>query len=277
MTATQQTDQRAEWGIDYRRRFSLHRTLLGVLGVIVFGYTVYLFAAGNLQWSRTFAYIFDYRILTGVGYTLLYSFLAMLIGVAGGALLSIGLVSRNPVWKILAKGYVALFRALPLIILLLIFYNIAIFLPVVNLGFIQINVNSVVTPFLAAVLGLALHEAAYMAEIIRAGVNGVDRGQSQAAESVGMTYWQSLRWVVFPQAMRLIIPPTANQFISMLKNTSLVVVIAGNDLLTVAKKLYSNNFLTMELLFVAAIWYLVMVLIFSWISGIIERRFSRGI
>ncbi len=91
-----------------------------------------------------------------------------------------------------------------------------------------------------------------------------------------MTRGQAMRWVIMPQAIRLIVPPTANQFISMLKNTSLVVVIAGNDLLTVTKELYSNNFLTMELLFVAAIWYLVLVLIFSWLSGLLERRYSRG-
>ncbi|MCQ9388511.1 ABC transporter permease subunit [Brevibacterium sp. 50QC2O2] len=93
---------------------------------------------------------------------------------------------------------------------------------------------------------------------------------------MGMTRGQAMRWVIMPQAIRLIVPPTANQFISMLKNTSLVVVIAGNDLLTVTKELYSNNFLTMELLFVAAIWYLVLVLIFSWLSGLLERRYSRG-
>src|SRR5699024_11158067 len=118
---------------------------------------------------------------------------------------------------------------------------------------------------------LSLHDALPIS-----GVNGVNRGQSQAAEAIGMTYWQSLRSVVFPQATRLIVPPTANQFISMLKNTSLVVVIAGNDLLTVTKELYSNNFLTMELLFVAAIWYLVMVLIFGWLAHLIELRFNRG-
>src|SRR5699024_326489 len=210
------------------------------------------------------------------GYTLLYSVLAMVIGIAGGSLLAIGMMSRNIVWNTLSKGYVALFRALPLIILLLIFYNIAIFLPSIGFGPVQLDVHSVVTPFLVAVVRLALHDAAYIAEVGRAGVHGVNRGQSQAAGAIGMTYWQSLRSVVFPQATRLIVPPTANQFISMLKNTSLVVVIAGNDLLTVTKELYSNNFLTMELLFVAAIWYLVMVLIFGWLAHLIELRFNRG-
>lgn len=276
MTAASTSTYPNEWTIKYHRQFNLRRTLIGILGIAVVAYIVFLFATGNLQWSKTLAYLFDYRILTGVGYTLLYSVLAMVIGIAGGSLLAIGMMSRNIVWNTLSKGYVAVFRALPLIILLLIFYNIAIFLPYIGFGPFRLDVNSVVTPFLAAVLGLALHEAAYMAEIVRAGVNGVNRGQSQAAEAIGMTYWQSLRSVVFPQATRLIVPPTANQFISMLKNTSLVVVIAGNDLLTVTKELYSNNFLTMELLFVAAIWYLIMVLVFGWLAHLIELRFNRG-
>lgn len=276
MSATQVEAVKDSWKIDYHRRFSVHRLIMGAVGIALVAYIVFLFATGNLQWSKTFAYLFDYRILTGVAYTLLYSVLSMVIGIIGGALLAVGMMSRNIVWNALSKGYVALFRALPLLILLLIFYNIAIFLPHIGFGPLQLDVNKVVTPFAAAVLGLALHEAAYMAEVIRAGINGVNAGQSQAAESIGMTYWQTLRWVIFPQAMRLIVPPTANQFISMLKNTSLVVVIAGNDLLTVAKELYSNNFLTMELLFVAAIWYLVMVLIFTWISNLIERHYNRG-
>jgi polar amino acid transport system permease protein len=206
----------------------------------------------------------------------------MLIGIFGGLLLVIAILSNNIVWANLANAYISLLRSLPLIILLLIFYNIAIFLPQINLGIpfteigYQFSTNKLITPFIAAVLGLALHEAAYMAEIIRAGINGVDTGQNQAAESLGMTFIESLRWVVLPQAVRIIIPPTANQFISMLKNTSLVVVIAGNDLLTVAKSIYSVNYLTMELLFVASIWYLVMVLIFTYGTRYLEARFSRG-
>jgi len=208
--------------------------------------------------------------------------LAMLAGIIGGLVLVVAIMSHNPVWERLARGYIAIFRALPLIVLLLIFYNIAIFLPHLWLGIpgtdigYQFSTNKIITPFLAAVIGLALHEAAYMAEIIRAGINSVDSGQVRAARSIGMTFTESLRWVVFPQAIRIIIPPTANEFVSMLKNTSLVVVIAGNDLLTVAKTLYSQNFLTMELLFVASIWYLVMVLLSTAATGYLEKRYGKG-
>ena len=262
--------------IKYVKPLPPRKIIFGLLGAALFAGVLYLFATGNLQWDKVWLWLFDYRILQGVLNTLIYSFAAMILGIAGGALLAIASISTNRVWRYLAQGYIALFRALPLIILLLILYNIAIFIPRVDLPGMSINVNSIVTPFAAAVLGLALHEAAYMAEIIRAGINGVNKGQLQATESIGMTYTQSLRWVIVPQALRLIVPPTANQFISMLKNTSLVVVIAGNDLLTVAKGLYSNNFLTMELLFVTAIWYLALVMIFTWVASLLERRFSKG-
>ena len=276
------TAAQSDWSINYLRRVSPRRVLTGALGILLVLGLVVVFANGNLEWSKTAQYLFDTRILNGVLYTIVYSVLAMVVGVVGGTVLAVAVMSANPVWRGLAHGYISLFRSLPLLILLLILYNIAIFLPRVSVGIpwtdaaYHVDVNSVVTPFLAAVLGLALHEAAYMAEIIRAGINGVSGGQTQAAESLGMTYGEGLRWVILPQAVRIIVPPTANQFISMLKNTSLVVVIAGHDLLTVTKELYSQNFLTMELLFVAAIWYLVMVLLFSLGSRQVERRFSRG-
>ena len=266
----------------YSKRLNIKSVFAQALGILFVGYILYLFASGDVQWTKVWAFLFDQRVLVGVLYTIVYSVLAMLAGIIGGLVLVVAIMSHNPVWERLARGYIAIFRALPLIVLLLIFYNIAIFLPHLWLGIpgtdigYQFSTNKIITPFLAAVIGLALHEAAYMAEIIRAGINSVDSGQVRAARSIGMTFTESLRWVVFPQAIRIIIPPTANEFVSMLKNTSLVVVIAGNDLLTVAKTLYSQNFLTMELLFVASIWYLVMVLLSTAATGYLEKRYGKG-
>lgn len=266
----------------YSKRLNLSSVFAQALGILFVGYVVYLFASGDVQWTKVWAFLFDQRVLVGVLYTIVYSVLAMAAGIIGGLVLVVAIMSHNPVWERLARGYIAIFRALPLIVLLLIFYNIAIFLPHLWLGIpgtdigYQFSTNKIITPFLAAVIGLALHEAAYMAEIIRAGINSVDAGQVRAARSIGMTFTETLRWVVFPQAIRIIIPPTANEFVSMLKNTSLVVVIAGNDLLTVAKTLYSQNFLTMELLFVASIWYLVMVLLSTAATGYLEKRYGKG-
>lgn len=266
----------------YSKQFNLRSALSQAIGILFVMYVFYLLASGDVQWTKVWAFLVDPRILVGVLYTIVYSVLAMVAGIIGGLVLVVAIMSHNPVWERLARWYIAIFRALPLIVLLLIFYNIAIFLPHLWLGIpgtdigYQFSTNKIITPFLAAVIGLALHEAAYMAEIIRAGINSVDAGQVSAARSIGMTFTESLRWIVFPQAIRIIIPPTANEFVSMLKNTSLVVVIAGNDLLTVAKTLYSQNFLTMELLFVASIWYLVMVLLSTAATGYLEKRYGKG-
>lgn len=266
----------------YSKRFNLRSAFAQAIGILFVVYVFYLFASGDVQWTKVWAFLFDPRILVGVLYTIVYSVLAMVAGILGGLVLVVAIMSHNPVWERLARWYIAIFRALPLIVLLLIFYNIAIFLPHLWLGIpgtdigYQFSTNKIITPFLAAVIGLALHEAAYMAEIIRAGINSVDAGQVRAARSIGMTFTESLRWIVFPQAIRIIIPPTANEFVSMLKNTSLVVVIAGNDLLTVSKTLYSQNFLTMELLFVASIWYLVMVLLSTAATDYLEKRYGKG-
>lgn len=276
------TTRRSQTRRHYTKRLSAKSLVAQLLGVVFVLYIVYLFASGDIQWLKVWEFLFHPKILIGVLYTIVYSVLAMVAGVLGGLVLVVAIMSHNPVWDRLAKLYIALFRALPLIVLLLIFYNIAIFLPYIRFGIpgtdigYQVSTNVLITPFMAAVIGLALHEAAYMAEIIRAGINSVDAGQLRAARSIGMTFTESLRWIIFPQAIRIIIPPTANEFVSMLKNTSLVVVIAGSDLLTVAKTLYSQNFLTMELLFVASIWYLVMVLLSTAATNYLEKRYGKG-
>lgn len=275
MTSTQTRRQ-------YSKRFNARSLIAQILGILFVLYILYLLASGDVQWNKVWEFLFHERILVGVFYTIVYSALSMVIGILGGVGLVVAVMSQNPVWARLAKLYIAIFRALPLIVLLLIFYNIAIFLPHIWFGIpgtdigYQVSTNVLITPFMAAVIGLALHEAAYMAEIIRAGINSVDAGQLRAARSIGMTNTESLRWIVFPQAIRIIIPPTANEFVSMLKNTSLVVVIAGNDLLTVAKTLYSQNFLTMELLFVASIWYLALVLVSTAAATYLEKRYGKG-
>ncbi|WP_457155915.1 amino acid ABC transporter permease, partial [Mesorhizobium sp. P5_C1] len=136
----------------------------------------------------------------------------------------------------------------------------------------SVPTNAVITGFTAALLGLGLNEGAYMSEIVRAGLLSVDRGQLEAAQALGFTRMKTLWEVVLPQAMRIIIPPTGNQLISMLKTTALVSVIAGGDLLTKAQNLYSMNFLVLELLVVASIWYIVLTTIASWAQSYLERR-----
>lgn len=268
--------------IDLAPQWHVGRWISGIIALLVVLGIGTLLARGSVDWSATLTYLFDPRILNGALYTVWYAVLSMILGIIGGVILAVMKLSRNPVFNVISGLYIWFFRGLPLLILLLILYNFSIFIP--SIGFpipftdfdLSLKTNSVLSPFGAAVAGLTLNEAAYMAEVVRAGLNAVSRGQTEAALSLGMRSRKTLRWVVLPQAMRIIVPPTANQFVSMLKNTSLVVVIAGHDLMTVAKSIYSNNFLTMELLFVAAAWYLVMVTLATIGSSYLERRFSQG-
>ena len=150
------------------------------------------------------------------------------------------------------------FRGTPVLVQLLFWYSIAALYPTIALGipfgpaFVHVDANTVITPFVAAILALGLNEGAYMSEIVRAGIISVDEGQTEAAQSLGMTRLQTMRRIVLPQAMRVIIPPTGNETISMLKTTSLAIVIAVTELLYAAQLIYAVNYKMIPLLIVAA-------------------------
>ncbi|TKB26402.1 MAG: amino acid ABC transporter permease, partial [Mesorhizobium sp.] len=148
--------------------------------------------------------------------------------------------------------------------------------PRISIGFASWNTNDLITPLTAAVLGLALNEAAYMAEIIRGGLLSVDKGQAETAEAFGMTRARALRRIIIPQAMRSIVPPTGNQLISMIKATSLVSVIAMADLLYSVQSIYNRTFEIIPLLMVAVLWYLLITSVLNVAQGAIERHYSRG-
>jgi polar amino acid transport system permease protein len=147
--------------------------------------------------------------------------------------------------------------------------------PEISFGSHSIQTNELISSFTAAMLALGLNEAAYMSEIVRGGILAVDRGQGEAATALGYTPYQTFRHIIMPQALRVIIPPIGNQTISMLKTTSLVSVVAAQDLLTRAQNIYAKNFLVIELLFVAAAWYLIMTSIAIVVQIWIERRLSQ--
>ena len=169
-----------------------------------------------------------------------------------------------------------------MLVQLLFWYNIAALYPKIGLGipfgpsFIHTDANTLITPFAAAILGLGLNEGAYMAEIVRAGIISVDQGQTDAAQSLGMTRLQTMRRIVLPQAMRVIIPPTGNETISMLKTTSLGSVIAVTELLYATQIIYSVNFKTIPLLIVASIWYIVCTSVLYVGQYYLERYYGRG-
>jgi polar amino acid transport system permease protein len=179
--------------------------------------------------------------------------------------------------------YVWLFRGTPVLVQILFWSFISALYPRISFGvpfggpeLLHGSANAVITPFVAAILALGLNEGAYMAEIVRAGIISVDEGQTEAAHALGMTRLQTMRRIVLPQAMRVIIPPTGNETISMLKTTSLVSVIAYSELLYSAQLIYSVNYRQIPLLLVASAWYLIMTTVLSIGQYYIERRYSRG-
>jgi polar amino acid transport system permease protein len=243
------------------------RWLAGLAALAVFGWLVAAFVANpHLDWHQVGDYLFDHKILEGARVTIEISILATVVGLVLGVLL--------------ASLYIWFFRGTPLLVQLIFWYNLAFLFPalILKIPFTSIGMkwdtNEVMTGFTAALLGLGLNLAAYFAETVRAGIQAVDRGQTEAASALGMTPAKRMRIIVLPQALRIIIPPTGNEFISMLKTTSLVYVVAGNDLMTNASQIYKSNNLIMELLIVASAWYMLMTAVATLLQSRLERRFG---
>jgi polar amino acid transport system permease protein len=236
----------------------------------------------RFRWPVVGEYLFAPPVLNGLSNTLILTGLSMVIGIVGGIVLAVMRLSPNPVLTSVAAVYIWLFRGTPLIAQLLFWNFLAALYPRLSLGvpfgpeFVSFDTNQLINQFAASLLGLGLNEAAYMAEIVRGGMLSVDEGQSEAAGALGMSRTQTLRRIVLPQAMRVIIPPTGNETISMLKTSSLVTVIGYFELLTSVQRIYSTNFQIIPLLLVAAIWYLALTSVLSVGQYFIERRFGRG-
>lgn len=260
----------ASWGIS------------AVFVLLLAGLISALAANEKMRWDLVLANITTTSVLQGVGMTLLLTVISMTIGVVVGVVIAVCRLGNQPVLRVVASAYIWFFRGVPTLVQLIIWFNLAIIFERVSIGipfgpeFFAIDVNDLITPFSAAILGLGLHEAAYMAEIIRAGVLSIDRGQKEAAESLGMKPSMTFFRIVLPQAMRSIVPPTGNQIIGMLKATSLVSVIAMADLLYSVQAIYNRNFQTIPLLIVATIWYLILVSILSFAQSNLEQYYGRG-
>jgi polar amino acid transport system permease protein len=237
----------------------------------------------GFQWVWVGHYLFDPRIIAGAERTLLLTVLCMGIGGLLGVILAIMRQSPNPIVSGASWLYIWFFRGTPLLVQLLFWYNIALLFPVISIGIpfggpalVHDQANSVITTFTAALLGLGLNEGAYMAEIVRAGFLSVPEGQTEAAQSLGMSRLLIMRLVILPQAMRVIVPPTGNETISMLKNTSLASVITYVELTEAASNIYVANYKTIPLLIDASIWYLAMTSVAYVFQYFIERRYGRG-
>jgi polar amino acid transport system permease protein len=253
------------------------RWAAGVVVVLLLGWLAYGFSQGKIIWSTVGDKLFDHTVLTGVWHTVLISVCAMAMGLVLGVLFAVMRLSKNPVTGAVAWLYIWFFRGTPVYVQLLMWFNLSLIFHTINLGFIYKNDTvAVMTPFVAALLGLGLNEGAYMAEIVRAGVQSVDEGQTEASHALGMTGAQTMRRIVLPQAMRVIIPPTGNEFINMLKTSSLVSVVQYSELLRATSDIGTSSSAIMEMYFVASIWYLVLTSVFSVGQFYLERRYARG-
>ncbi len=241
-------------------------------GVVLAMLAVSVWRNPNIVHAVVAQYQFAPAILQGLRTTVVIALLAAVIGVVLGVLLAVMRLSGSVVLRLASAAYAWLVRGTPLLVQILVWGNLALLFE--HIG--PFSTNAIVTPFVASVLALGLNEAAYMAEIVRAGILAIDAGQHEAATALGMTRALALRRIILPQALRVIVPPAGNQFISLLKATSLVSVIAGGDLLTAATNISSTNLRTIELLLVATFWYLALTSVTSVAQMVLERRLARG-
>ena len=237
----------------------------------------------NFQWPTVARYLFSPEILRGVLVTIQLTASAMGIGIALGISAALMKLSDNRLLSSVAQLYIIGFRATPALVQLIFWFNLAALFPTITLGipffgpdFATLNANAIITPMVAANLGLGLCEGAYMAEIVRSGIQSVDAGEGEAAAAVGMTRTQAMWHVILPQAMRVIVPPTGNEVIAMLKYSSLASVISVTELLSSAELIYTRTFETIPLLIVVSLWYLALTTLLTVVQLGIERRLGRS-
>jgi polar amino acid transport system permease protein len=238
----------------------------------------------NFQWKVVGKYLFSKEILDGVKLTIELTVSAMAIGVTLGVITALMRLSENRLLSSAAMAYLVCFRGTPALVQLIFWYNLAALFPRITLGipffgpdFVSLNANVIITPVIAANLGLGLCEGAYMAEIVRAGIMSVDPGQREAAAALGLTRAQTMRRVILPQALRVIVPPTGNQVIGMLKLSSLASVISVTELLAAAGLIYTRTFETIPLLIVASLWYVALTSVLTLVQRVIEKRLGRSV
>jgi polar amino acid transport system permease protein len=237
----------------------------------------------NYQWNTYRQYLFDQRISKGAWVTVQVTFFAMLFGILLGVVLAVMRLTRNPVLQTVAWVYLWIFRGTPVYVQLVFWGLFTSLYPHMRFGipwgptFLHVDIQGVDAAFFFASVGLALNEAAYMAEIVRAGIASVGEGQTEAATALGMPWALTMRRIVLPQAMRVIIPPTGNEVISMLKTTSLVTAVPlTTDLYNQAHQISGVVFRPVPLLLVAATWYLAITSVLMVGQYFLEKRFSRG-
>lgn len=263
------------------------RTVFAAVLVIIVGLFIHdaLYNRPVYSWDIVVQYLFDVRVLNALGYTLQLTIYSMLIAIVLGILLAIMRLSPNPVFRGVAWVYLWIFRGTPVYVQLVfwglmpvVYKTLSFGIPFTDVVFAEFDTRKLFPYFLLAVIGLALNEAAYMAEIVRAGLLSVDKGQSEAAVALGLGWWHTMSRIILPQAMRVIIPPTGNEVISMLKTTSLVIAVPFTlELYTRTHDIAVSMYKPVPFLIVASFWYLVLTSILMVGQYYVERYFSRGV
>ena len=236
----------------------------------------------RFQWEVIGRYFFSRPVLHGLVLTMELTVVAMAIGIALGIGLAVMRLSPNPLVSSAGWLYIWFFRGTPVLVQLLFWYDLSYLYPSLSIGvpfgpaLVHLSANTLITPIAAAIVGLGLNEGAYMAEIVRAGILSVDEGQTEAAKALGMSRLATLRRIVLPQAMRVIVPPMGNETISMLKTSSLASAITVAELLYAVQSIYSRTYQTVPLLMVASFWYLILTSVLTMGQFYVERHYARG-
>ena len=253
------------------------RWVAAALIILVLAWVMKAFAEGQIDWKIVGQFFTAPAILSGLVNTIIMTACAMALGIALGVIFAIMYMSPNPVLRGVALFYIWFFRGTPLLLQLLLWFNLALVFPTIGIpGLVEWRTIDIIGPFMATLLGLGMNQGAYTAEVVRGGILSVDVGQTEAAKSIGMTRLTTLRRIVLPQAMRVIIPPVGNEVISMVKLTSIASVIQFSEILRNAQTIYYANARVIELLIVAAGWYLIVVTLLQIGQFFLERYFSKG-
>lgn len=236
----------------------------------------------RFQWSVAGDYLTTPAVLDGLLLTLWLTAAVMVLGFALGTLLAVMRLSANPVLRTLSWGFIWIFRSTPLLVQLLFWFNIGALYPTLGLGipfgpeFVTVKTVNLFGAAATALIGLTLHEAAYAAEVVRGGILSVDQGQTEAAQALGLSRTRVLRRIVVPQAMRSIVPTAGNMLIGTLKGTSIVSVLAVQDLLYSVQLVYNRTYQVIPLLMVATLWYIAVTTVLTVVQYYVERHYARG-
>ncbi|MCO8270280.1 amino acid ABC transporter permease [Actinoplanes sp. TRM 88003] len=234
------------------------------------------------DWGTFFGYFFEKSVMDALLVTLQLTFAGAILGFAGGVVLAPMRLSKNPVLKSVSWGFIWVFRSVPLLVQLLFWANLGYLYDRLQIGvpfgpgFFSFETSTLVSAFGAALLGLALHEAAYAAEIVRAGILSVDSRQLEAAAALGIPRLRQFRRILLPQAMRAILPNAANELVNLLKSTSVVYVLAIGELFYQVQVIYGRNGRVVPLLLVATVWYVILTAALSVLQHYVERHYARG-